>query len=97
MREELFFRTVINQIWGYAEDQGVISEEQNISRTIKLKNKERKTKKTVGIIETKEETVKFINSMTGSCLFLPTFFAGAKGMRMSEIIALKNKKKRLPI
>jgi len=67
-------KTVVNQIYDSAEDEGILTEEQCMMvRTVKAYSA--KSPK-VNIMETPEEMAALINSLRDSCLFLPVFFAG---------------------
>ncbi len=80
-------KTVVNQIYDSAEDEGILTEEQSMMvRTVKAYSAKSPR---VNIMETPEEMAALINSLRDSCLFLPVFFAGTKGMRASEVIALQ--------
>ncbi len=81
-------RTIVNQIWDFAEDCGYISEEQNTVRTVKA-YAAKSPRKNDEIIDNEEDMVGFISSFLGTCLFLPVLLAGGEGMRMSEAIGLK--------
>ncbi len=81
-------RTIINQIWDHAEENGYIGEENNTVRSVKA-YAAKAPRKNDEIIDCKEDMESFIASFHGSCLFLPVLMGGAEGMRLSEAICIK--------
>jgi|GEM_PF-7134239 len=80
-------KTVINQIFDYAENMEYITSEQNTARAAKAFAA--KKQRPGNIVHNPEELQNFVSSFSNSCLYLPLLLAAQTGARASEITALR--------